>query len=274
MNTHSTTLLLPCLAVLLGLVMGTPLLPAADPPSATLRRDEFKMLVSADNTAQAIQALKLQNPQASKQIICFFDTPDQSLAAKHLILRGRQTGPLPGESTVKIRDLLDETKLTAAERSIPIVWEWTSEALPIPSRSRDGSPLADGLVANAAAGKLPVTDLFNDEQRQLVSARMGDFKWADLVCYGPVESLVWRQKWQAKGFPNKVTIELWHLRKDGKTLELLELSAKANTTSEDQARALAKQFYAAAKAAGLGDPSGQMKTRMALDFFKPGLNHP
>jgi hypothetical protein len=62
----------------------------------------------------------------------------------------------------------------------------------------------------------------------------------------------------------------WRLEKDGRTLEILEISAKAKADTEEQAQALAKQFFGAAKAAGLGEPSGRTKTKQVLEFFKPG----
>lgn len=233
------------------------------------RKSEIKLFVRAANVPQAIKALKLDEHRAVNQLCCFFDTSDGTLEAKHLILRARQKGDGPGESTVKLRASGD-TELSDAERAIQPEQDWTDENQSTLSRSVDHSSLAAGMVAKAAAGKLAVAGLFNQEQRDLVMARMQDFKWESLRCYGPVETRVWRRQWKLHGFPEKVTVELWLLRKDGKHLELLEVSAKTKATTEEQSRTMAKQFYAAAKASGMGEPSGLTKTRMVLDFFKPG----
>jgi hypothetical protein len=127
-----------------------------------------------------------------------------------------------------------------------------------------------GLVSRAAAGEVSIAELYNKKQKKLVSARLGNLDWGSLRRYGPVETEVWREYRQFDGFPEKITIERWHLEKDGKTLEILEVSAKTKAETEEQAQAMAKQFFGVARNAGLGEPSGQTKTRMVLDFFKPG----
>lgn len=99
---------------------------------------------------------------------------------------------------------------------------------------------------------------------------MKDFRWEDLKCYGPAEARIWRQQLKFQGFPERVTVELWQLRKDGQIQDVLEVSANAKAETSEQARALARQFFGAAKAAGLGEPTGQTKTKLVLDFFQPG----
>ena len=99
---------------------------------------------------------------------------------------------------------------------------------------------------------------------------MKNFRWDSLRRYGPAESRVWRQQWKLHGFPENVTVELWHLAKDGRTQDMLEVSASAKAETEAQAQELAWKFFAAARAAGLGESTGQTKTRMVLDFFQPG----
>jgi hypothetical protein len=138
------------------------------------------------------------------------------------------------------------------------------------SRSLDRKSLAMGLVSKVAAGQLPVAELFSEPQRKLVMGRMKDFKMESLRRYGPVGALIWRQQWKLHGFPEEVTVERWQLQKDGRTQDVLEVSAKAKAETEEQAQALARQFFGAAKTAGLGEPTGQTKTKMVLNFFKPG----
>lgn len=243
--------------------------PAPAQADAASRKAEFKLLVPATDTPRALQALKLDPQRAVTAIVCYFDTPDGALDAKHLILRARQQGEANGESTVKLRAAEGETTLSDGERAIPAEKDWVDQTGATFSRSLDNVSLAKDLVSKVAAGQAPVVGLFNAAQRQLIAARVPDLKWDQLRCFGPVKAEIWRQQAQLAGFPGAATIELWHLQKDGRKLDLLEISAKAKPKSAEQAQALAKQFYAAAKTAGLGDPAGQTKTRMVLDFFQP-----
>jgi hypothetical protein len=235
-----------------------------------LRKNELKLLVTATNTEAAIRSLKLDQYNAQKGIVCFFDTSDTALATQHLILRTRQKGDGTGDSTVKLRAAEGATELSDAERAIQPEQDWTSDNGPTVSRSSERDGLSRGLVAKVAAGQVRVAELFNAAQRKLVTARMRNFKWENLRRYGPVETLVWHQQRQFQGFPEKVTVELWHLQKDGRRQDVLEVSANVKTETDEQAQALARQFFSAAKAAGLGEPTGQTKTRMVLDFFTPG----
>ncbi len=236
------------------------------------RKNEIKLYITAASAARALEALKLDEHRAVKQSVCFFDTAEGALEANHLILRARQKASSPGESTVKLRALDGATVLTETERAIVPEQDWTTAAAPTLSRSIDHETLAPGLVPKAATGQAAVTSLFNETQRKLVLARMSNFNWDRLRCYGLIETKVWRQQWKLEGFPEEVTVELWHLRKDGRSEDVLEVSAKAkaDTDTEAEARDIARQFFDAAKAAGLGEPAGQTKTKQALEFFKPG----
>ena len=264
------------LAGVAGLALGGTWLPGAELPNpapaqaaAASRKAEFKLLVPAADTARALSALKLNPQRAVTAIVCYFDTSDGALDAKHLILRARQQGAANGESTVKLRAAEGLTALGDAERAIPSEQDWVDETGATFSRSLDNGSLAKDLVSKVAAGQVPVVELFTAAQRQLITARVPDLKWEQLHCFGPLRAEIWRQQAQLPGFPSAVTVELWHLQKPDQKLDLLEISAKAKPKSPAQAQALAKQFYAAAKTAGLGDPSGQTKTRMVLDFFQP-----
>ena len=245
-----------------------------DSPPVAARKQEIKLFITAENTPQAIQILHLDERRAVEQIACFFDTRDGKLQASHLILRARQKADAPGESTVKIRISDDTAELTAVELAIEPEQDWTHENKVTLSRSVSHSTLTPGLVAQAATGKVPVNMLFNAQQRALIAARLKDFNWDDLRAYGPVKVEIWSRQRQIQGFPGKVTVELWHLLKDGKKLDLLEVSAKSTVATDAQAQALAKQFYAAAKASGMGDPAGLTKTQMVMDFFKTELIAP
>jgi hypothetical protein len=233
-------------------------------------KSEIKLYVTAANAAQALDALKLDEHQAVQEVVCFFDTSDGILDSHNLILRARQEPGQRGEFAVKLRGGTSTTELSDAERAIAPEQDWTNENGPAVSRTVERKSLPKGLVSKVVAGQLPVDALFNDAQRQLVTSRIKDFSWESLRRYGPVEAKVWQQQWQFKGFPESVTVELWHLREGDRTEDILEVSAKAKAATEEEAKALVRQFFKAAKAAGLGEPSGQTKTRKVLEFFKPG----
>ncbi len=241
-----------------------------EPAAPLARKSEIKLFVTAANTEQAIKALKLDQHKAKKRTVVFFDTSDRSLAAQHLILRARQQGKGHGDSTVKLRAPEGQTELSDAELAIQPEQDWTNENAPTLSRSKDRESTAKGLVSKVITGQLPATELFSAEQQELVLGRMKDFDWVDLRLYGPVEAEVWKQQWKLDGFPEDVTVELWHLQKEGKTKDILEVSANARAETDEQARELARRFFAAAKAAGMGEPTGQTKTQMVLDFYQPG----
>jgi hypothetical protein len=233
-------------------------------------KSEIKLYVTAASAAQALDALKLDEHQAGQEVVCFFDTGDGNLESHNLILRARQEAGQRGEFAVKLRGSPGSTELSDAERAIPAEQDWTNEDGPAVSRTVERKSLPKDLVSKVVAGQAPVDVLFNDAQRQLVTSRIKDFSWESLRRYGPVQAKVWQEQWQLKGFPESVTVELWHLRQGARTEDILEVSAKAKAATEEEAKALVRQFFAAAKAAGLGEPSGQTKTRKVLEFFKPG----
>ncbi len=245
------------------------MLPGAEPP-VFARKNEIKLFVTPGNAEQALAVLKLDEKSAYRQMVCFFDTAAGALAAQGLILRARQKDGEPGQSTVKLRASEMADGLSEAERAIQPEQDWTREDLPTLSRSVDHESITEGLVAKVAAGEEKVKALFNDQQQKLVMARMKGFNWLSLRRFGPVETLVWKQQRKLDGFKEKVTVEIWRLKMDGRTLNVLEVSANAKAGTEAQAQELAKQFFGAARAAGLGEPSGQTKTSQVLEFFKPG----
>jgi len=239
--------------------------------SAPARKSEIKLFITATNTKQALKTFQLDERRAKKRTVCFFDTSARSLAASHLILRARQSKKGHTDSTVKLRAEDDALELSDAELAIQPEQDWTNETGPAHSRSLDRDVPDNGLLSEVVAGRRAVIELFSDEQKDLVTGRAKDLNWADLRLYGPVDVMVWRQQWKLDGFPEEVTVELWNLQLDGKVLDVLEVSAKVKATTDEQAKELARQFFAAARVAGMGEPTGQSKTQMVLDFFQPGL---
>ncbi len=234
-------------------------------------KNEIKLVVAAENLAHARGVLMLEGRPAVRQLVCFFDTGNLALEANHLILRARQDDGETGESTVKIRALPDGTALSKQELAIPPEQDWTRAQSPTLSRSLDSGALKIGLVSEVVENGADVIGLFDAQQQALVTARMGNFDWSSLMRYGPVSAKVWKRELKLKGFNGRVTVEIWHLQKDGRSLDVMEVSAKIKAATEDEARGIANNFFAAAKAAGLGVPTGETKTAKVLEFYKPAL---
>jgi hypothetical protein len=230
---------------------------------------EVKLVVPADKVAGATKILKLDKQTAVEGEIVFFDTEDGALFAKNLILRARQkTGGL-ADSTVKLRTAGNGVDLSEVEKAIKPEADWTDETDPSFSRSVDNALLPDGFLRQVVAGGATADKLFNNQQRGLVESRMKNFSWSSLKCYGPIQAEVWEQKFKLEGFPNAVTVERWHMKKKERTLDILEVSAKARPQTTAEAKELAKQFFKAAAQSGLGNPGGLSKTEIVLNFFKP-----
>ncbi|MES2920978.1 MAG: hypothetical protein V4819_05510 [Verrucomicrobiota bacterium] len=248
------------------LFLGTSSVFAANEPR---RVNEIKFQVASAHVATALKVLKLDPAAATSRDVCFFDTADGALAARDLILRARQTPGESGDSTVKIRTTDATTKLSKAEQAIPPEQDWTGKTEPVISRSLDRNLSDRGLFARVMAGRAPVRELFNKKQVELVTARLKGFRFESLRRLGPFKTQVWKKRSNLGGFEEQLTVELWHLRKDGKSEQILEISTKATTETDAQARAVAKRFFAAAKAAGMGKPDPRTKTRKVIEFYQP-----
>jgi hypothetical protein len=235
----------------------------------TVPRNEFKLLVTAVDTASVLKALALDREHADKGIVYFFDTRDKVLQAHYVTLRGRQYGSDSGDSTVKLRAVAGSMKLSDEERALVIELDWTNEQMPAEARSLTRKNIKKDLVENVGSGLTPVAELFTDAQRRLVQARVQGVDWEVIKPYGPIEAFVWKRKAHLAGFTEPVTVELWQLRQDGRVQEILEVSAKARVKIAAEAQPLARDFFAAARAAGLGEPDGQTKTQQVMDFFQP-----
>jgi len=253
------------MAMAFMLILGSPWLLADDAP---LRENEIKLFISAANVESALKALNLDERKATTRTVCFFDTADASLAARNLILRARQSAGKSGDSTVKIRANEGAVELSEAERAIQPEQDWTHEDKPVLSRSLNRNSLPKGLLKDVTGGITPIRKLFDKAQENLITARIEDLDWNTLKCYGPVETRIWKRQFKFEGFEEPVTVELWQLKKDGKTDQILEVSTKAIAETESQAQALAKQFFAAAKSAGLGEPAALTKTKKVFEFHK------
>jgi hypothetical protein len=250
------------------LFLGTPSVFAAD---ESLRQNEIKFQVAPAKVSAALKTLHLDPNAATPRDTCFFDTADGALAARDLILRVRQTVGKSGDSMVKIRTTGATAKLSKAEQAIPPEQDWTGESEPAISRSVDRNLADDELLGRVLAGKAPVRQLFNKQQQALVTGRIAGFKFESLKRHGPFKTRTWKKLSNLDGFAGQLTVELWHLEKAGRSEQILELSTKATTGTDAQARVVAKRFFAAAKAAGMGKPDSRTKTRRVIEFYQPGL---
>jgi hypothetical protein len=250
----------------MGLLVVTAWLVAAA-QAGVVRKNEFKLLVTTVDTATALKVLRLERQYAEKEIVYFFDTSDKILQARHMTLRARQPAGRSGDSTVKLRALAGTLELSDAERELQPEQDWTDESRPSEARSLSRKHIKKGLVGSVGSGTAPMTELFTDTQRQLMKARVPDVAWDNLKSFGPINAEVWSRQAQLAGFATPVTVELWHLRQQGRSQEILEVSAKVRAQTDVEAQAQARQFFAAAKAVGLGEPDGQTKTQLVMDFF-------
>jgi hypothetical protein len=241
---------------------------AAVATASVRERSELKLIVPADRVAAAIATLRLTEKTPAPLEVVFFDTKDAALQAKNFILRVRHKAGTPGDSTVKIRITAGEGTLSDVEQAIPPDLDWTSAEAPSVSRSLNHKLPPDQYNAVLGGGASPAT-LFSGKQRRLVEARIPSFPWTALYAHGPVQAEVWDRQCKLKGFPKPVTVEHWHLRKGELRAEILEVSVKVTASSEAEAKAQAAVFFQAAEDAGFGRPSGQSKTQIVLDFFRP-----
>jgi hypothetical protein len=267
-GTFSTAISILCLTLFAAACVSRH--PGSDAPSPPSGKIEIKLLVPADKVAGAARMLKLDAKPGVKEQVFFFDTTNYVLDAHNLILRARQKAGHPADSTVKYRTKSTADKLSDAEKHISPEEDWSSETAPAISRSLDWDRLPDGLLGEVDRGRWTVDRLFDGAQRQMVEARMTNFKWQALRRFGPIQAELWDDQFKLEDFPEAVTVERWHIERGSQTLEILELSAKARPKTNADAKRLADEFFRSAEKAGLGRPGGQSKTTLIFDFFKPG----
>ncbi len=232
---------------------------------------EVKLVVPTERVTQAVQTLGLATNSFTREEVVYFDTADGALLANSLILRARWRPGGTADSTTKLRGDADPAELTELEEQIKPEQDWTDETRPAISRSANNTTLPHGLVQQVIHGAADAAPLFNAVQRGLVATHLKDFPWKNLRRYGPCAAEVWKENIGLRGFAEPVTVERWHLQKGATNLDLLEISAKAKMQNEAAARDWVKTFYQAAADAGLSRPPSQSKTRIVMDFFKPGI---
>jgi len=220
-------------------------------------KTEVKLLVPDAAVGTAMELWAMPKHPGKKVSIYFFDTPTGTLATNGLILRARQPAEGRGDSVVKVRTTGDTGPISELD--------WTDETQPL----RSFSVANPRTPADLAVDKTPVNRLFNPEQRKLVETRLPGFQWNTLRRFGPILAEVWDQRFQLPNFSAPVTVEHWRLISVFRMRDILEISTRDRTPSVEASRAFAHQFYTAAAAARLGQPSGETKTTIALEFFRP-----
>lgn len=263
---------LPCGRVLVLLVFLIPAWVGSAAPAPVKKskgeKSELKMVVSPDRVAMAMTVLDLEEKPPVPTEALFFDTKGGALQAANLILRVRHKAGTPGTSTVKLRTLGGEGELSEAEKSTPPEFEWTNPDEAMVSRAKDHQIPPDRYNAVIRHGASPAL-LFSKKQRAAVAARLPELRWEDLIAHGPVHGEVWDRQSELKGFPIPVTVERWHLQRDGQSAEIFEVSAAERTRNQTEAKELAAAFFQAAENAGFGRSMSKTKTQMVLDFFRP-----
>lgn len=258
-------------ATLAALTCVIPAEGADEGPSTAPRapgRVELKLVVPADKVGRAEATLMQPGTHTVDEDIMFFDTSDRALAAAGIILRARWKSDGRGDTTVKLRDGDSARALSDAEKGIAAEEDWVDDIQPLISRSVTNVGLGKSVLQDVIHGTAAPRTLFNAEQIQLIEARLAPFPWNRLESIGPIQAKLWPKGVELKDFPKPLTAERWHLQKQGRVLDILELSVKASPKSDKAAKALATKFFTAAAEGGFGSPSGVSKTQLVLDFFK------
>ena len=226
---------------------------------------ELKIMVPDDQRG-ALRLLGFDPVEAQPRQIFFFDTPDLKLNEAGLIVRARRSGGGKGDTVVKLRPV-DPATINAELRLDP-AFKIEVDAMPggfVTSGSATGRCTAQG-VFDAIDGKVPLSSLFNKNQRQFYSAHVPEgVGMNDLVPLGPTFMLRLRQ--QPKKFDRPITVELW-LYPDGS--RILEMSTKGDPSEAFQ---LAAEFRAFLTDCGISAAVKTVtKTSTALAYFSKRLN--
>lgn len=226
-----------------------------------LERAEVKVSLAGGQLARALRALELDEEEARRRTIYFFDTRALELFRGGTVLRGRGKDGGEDDSTAKLRPMdpdrvdrrwfeLDGFKCEtdrAGDRSV--------ESCSLTRAQRKGE------LGEAEAGRRPVRKLFSREQERFLetyaSARV---PWERLEVLGPVEARVWELR-DAR-FQGKLVLEAWRLPGGP---EFLELSTRSDP---GEAEAVQARLIRWVQSRGLAlDPAQEGKTRAVLEYL-------
>lgn len=229
---------------------------------------EIKATIPDHQVTPALRRFGLTTRNDEQRYIYFFDTPKLELLAAGIIARARRIVGDDHDSTVKFRPV-DPAKIDRKWRSYrDFKIEADASETGMVKSASFSMPVDKGLIKRVAAGKLPIADLFTDEQEtflQSMARRKIDF--TKIVVLGPLLAQRWEVGVPACPWP--ITAELWR-RGDGK--RLMEVSIKAPIV---QAAAAIGGFMAfLAEVGAERDRNQQTKTRWALDYYVAKLAQP
>jgi hypothetical protein len=221
---------------------------------------EIKAIIPQKQVEPALSRYGLQKDN-NKRYIYFFDTPNLELFESGIIARARRVVGGQHDSTIKFRPVEPE--------SVPALWrkyagfkiEADASDKGVVKSASLTMPVAKGLIKRVAAGKNPISDLFDEQQLLfLLSLASRKLDYAKVVVMGPIRA--WRWKVKNPGLPWPIAGELWE-RDDGE--QLFEVSIK---TPVAQAAAATAGFMAFLAEVGAERESDQQaKTRWALEHW-------
>lgn len=222
---------------------------------------ELKATVPDTERRSVVAAFGMDPLAAQIRQVAFFDTLDLALNRAGVVVRARRVQGKPGDTVVKLRPVVPDT-LSPALRASPF-FGVEVDAMPggfVCSASLKGQA-DDARVKAVMDGKRSIRKLLSKEQRKFYAAHApAGIELDQLEVLGPIN--VFKLKFRAPGFAQRMVAELW-LYPDG--ARLLELSTK--TTPADAFEvAAATRALVAAKGVDLSAVQ-QTKTKTALEFF-------
>lgn len=222
-----------------------------------VERAEVKVNVRAHDIPKAMRALGLTAEDGKAREINFYDSDDQALSRRGLVLRTRKKAH-EQESTVKVRPADPKVVDPAVARDPDFKAELEVSAS---ATTRVVGVQLDADLPEGAIERKPIRKLFTGEQRDLARDLTGPVPWKKLERRGPIPATVWSLTDPALG-AHELAAELWRLPKRRR---MLELSIKCNAGEVDAVRAVLLGYLA-----GRGLVASQnrsSKTARALEAF-------
>jgi hypothetical protein len=230
-------------------------------PGGTPIETELKRTVRTDQIATARAVLGLDDSEAVRVAVCFYDTPALELFESGLVLRSRLAHGDDDDVTVKLRPLPPSA----------VAASWFDEDGFKCEEDRSGQQSVSSCsftVSRSARsidavqhGTARIASLFSEEQCRFVREYATvQPDWERLEVLGPLDAETWEV--ELRGLEPELSAELWTLP-DGR--QMLEVSTKVPQAEAD---ATAAALDAALAARGL-DTSGaqETKTHAALQAF-------
>jgi hypothetical protein len=229
---------------------------------------ELKLSVAEERHRSTTVALGMDVIEAQIRQVYFFDTPDLSLNAAGVVVRGRRVQGKSGDSVVKLRPVTP-AELPKGLRKLP-GFGVEVDAMPggFVCSGRLKAPADNGLIMRVSNGDAALRKLFTKQQRALFEEHAPDgVSFEDLVALGPI--LVLKLPFTPADLGHKMVAEVWFYP-DGS--RILELSTKCLPS---ELLGLLPDLRAYLGAHGV-DRTGvqQAKTKTALTYFSKQLQVP